>query len=54
MTAQVPDVAQHIQHMLSATEQTQDGVQQMAQSIRELSVLAQELNNAVSRFRVTV
>ena len=47
-------VAQNIQHILTITEQTQDGTQQTAQSIRELSGLAQELKNSVSRFRVSV
>jgi len=47
-------VAQNIQHILTITEQTQDGTQQTARSIRELSGLAQELKNSVSRFRVTV
>ena len=31
----------------------QDGTQQTAQSIQELSLLAQELKNSVSRFRVS-
>ncbi|CUI09720.1 methyl-accepting chemotaxis protein [Massilia antarctica] len=46
------DVAHNIQHILSVTENTQDGTQQTAQSIRQLSLLAQELKNSVSRFRV--
>ncbi|MEC5159648.1 twitching motility protein PilJ [Janthinobacterium sp. CG_23.3] len=45
-------VALNIQHILAVTEQTQDGTQQTAQSIHKLSVLAQELKNSVSRFRV--
>ncbi|MDP3668225.1 MAG: methyl-accepting chemotaxis protein [Telluria sp.] len=45
-------VAHNIQHILSVTEHTQDGTQQTAQSIRQLSLLAQELKNSVSRFRV--
>ena len=45
-------VAHNMQHILSVTEQTQDGTQQTAQSIRQLSVLAQELKNSVSRFRI--
>jgi twitching motility protein PilJ len=45
-------VAQNIQNILNVTEQTQEGTQQTAQSIRELSMLAQELKNSVSRFRV--
>ncbi|UGQ45631.1 methyl-accepting chemotaxis protein [Massilia endophytica] len=46
-------VAQNIQHILQVTEQAQDGTQQTAQSVRKLSVLAQELKNSVSRFRIT-
>ena len=45
-------VAHNIQHILSVTEQTQDGTQQTATSIRQLTMLAQELKNSVSRFRV--
>jgi twitching motility protein PilJ len=45
-------VALNIQHILSVTEQTQDGTQQTAQSIHKLSALAQELKDSVSRFRV--
>jgi twitching motility protein PilJ len=45
-------VAHNIQHILSVTEQTQDGTQQTANSISQLAALAQELKNSVSRFRV--
>jgi twitching motility protein PilJ len=45
-------VAQNIQHILTVTEQAQDGTQQTAQSIHKLSVLAQELKNSVARFRI--
>ncbi|MES2261464.1 MAG: methyl-accepting chemotaxis protein [Pseudomonadota bacterium] len=45
-------VAQNIQHILLVTEQAQDGTQQTAQSIHKLSMLAQELKNSVSRFRI--
>jgi twitching motility protein PilJ len=45
-------VAHNIQHILSVTESTQDGTQQTANSIRQLTLLAQELKNSVSRFRV--
>ncbi|GAC1408097.1 MAG: chemotaxis chemoreceptor PilJ [Burkholderiaceae bacterium] len=45
-------VAQNIQNILTVTEQTQQGTQQTASSIRELSKLAEELKNSVSRFRV--
>jgi twitching motility protein PilJ len=42
-----------MQHILAITGQAQDGTQQTAQSIRELAMLAQELKNSVSRFRVS-
>ncbi len=45
-------VALNIQHILSVTEHTQDGTEQTANSIRQLTMLAQELKNSVSRFRV--
>ncbi len=45
-------VAHNMQHILSVTENTQDGTQQTAGSIRQLTLLAQELKNSVSRFRV--
>lgn len=46
-------VAANIQHILTATEQTQNGTQQTASSIHKLSMLAEELKNSVSRFRVS-
>ncbi|MBK4733403.1 methyl-accepting chemotaxis protein [Noviherbaspirillum pedocola] len=45
-------VAENIQNILSATEHTQEGTQQTAHSIRELSRLADELKSSVSRFRI--
>jgi len=45
-------VAHNMQHILSVTENTQQGTRQTAQSIRELADLAQELKDSVSRFRV--
>jgi len=45
-------VAQNIQGILTVTEKTQEGTQQTALSIRELSKLAEELKNSVSRFRI--
>ena len=45
-------VAQNIQHILTVTERTQEGTQQTAQSVRELSRLAQELRDSVARFRI--
>ena len=46
------DVAHNMQQILSVTESTQEGTQQTAGSIRQLTMLAQELKNSVSRFRV--
>ncbi|MBC3875682.1 type IV pili methyl-accepting chemotaxis transducer N-terminal domain-containing protein [Undibacterium sp. LX15W] len=46
-------VAQNIQHILTITEKTQNGTQQTSLSIKDLSKLAEELKNSVSRFRVT-
>jgi twitching motility protein PilJ len=46
-------VAQNIQNILNVTEQTAHGTQQTAQSIRELAMLAEELKNSVSRFKVS-
>jgi twitching motility protein PilJ len=45
-------VAHNMQHILQVTQQTQDGTQQTATSVRKLTSLAQELKNSVSRFRV--
>ena len=45
-------VAHNMQHILQVTQQTQDGTQQTASSVRKLTSLAQELKNSVSRFRV--
>ncbi|WP_338847034.1 methyl-accepting chemotaxis protein [Massilia sp. W12] len=45
-------VAQNIQHILTLTDQTKEGTQLTANSIRQLSKLAEELKNSVSRFRV--
>jgi twitching motility protein PilJ len=45
-------VAQNIDHILSITEKTQNGTQQTSQSIKDLTKLAEELKNSVSRFRV--
>jgi twitching motility protein PilJ len=46
-------VANNMRSILGATQHTQEGTQQTANSIRQLSALAQELKNSVSRFRVT-
>jgi twitching motility protein PilJ len=45
-------VAHNMRHILSVTEDTQQGTQQTAQSISQLALLAQELKDSVSRFRV--
>ena len=45
-------VAHSIQRILLVTEQTSEGTQQTAGSILQLSELARELKNSVSRFRV--
>ena len=45
-------VARSIERILEVNEQTSAGTEQTAQSIRELSGLATELKNSVSRFRV--
>jgi twitching motility protein PilJ len=50
--ASASGVARHIGHILQATEQAQAGTQQTAQSVRELSALAQQLKDSVSRFRI--
>ncbi len=50
--AEAGTVAQSIQRILLVTEQTTEGTQQTAGSIRQLSDLAQELERSVSRFKV--
>ncbi|MBY0574093.1 MAG: type IV pili methyl-accepting chemotaxis transducer N-terminal domain-containing protein [Undibacterium sp.] len=45
-------VAQNIEHILTITEKTQNGTQQTSLSIRDLTKLAEELKNSVSRFKV--
>lgn len=46
-------VAESIQRMLQVTEQTSQGTAETAGSIQQLSELALELKNSVSRFKVT-
>jgi twitching motility protein PilJ len=46
------DVAHNMRHILAVTGHTQDGTRHTAQSIRQLALLAQELKDSVSRFRV--
>ena len=45
-------VAQSIQRILLVTEQTSEGTEQTAESIGQLSELAQDLRNSVTRFKV--
>lgn len=45
-------VAQNIQHILEITENTRTGTQQTADSIKQLAMLAEELKNSVSRFKI--
>ena len=45
-------VAQSIQHILTVNEETSAGTQQTADSISQLSALAQELKSSVARFKV--
>jgi twitching motility protein PilJ len=46
-------VAHNMRHILAVTEHAQHGTEQTAQSISQLALLAQELKDSVSRFRVT-
>jgi twitching motility protein PilJ len=50
--ASASGVAQHIGHILQATEQAQAGTQQTAESVRQLAELARQLKDSVSRFRI--
>jgi twitching motility protein PilJ len=45
-------VAHNMRHILSVTDDTRQGTEQTAQSISQLAMLAQELKDSVSRFRV--
>ncbi len=45
-------VAQNIQHILEITDNTRTGTQQTADSIKQLAMLAEELKNSVSRFKI--
>jgi twitching motility protein PilJ len=45
-------VAQSIQHILTVNEETSLGTQKTADSISQLSALAQELKSSVARFKV--
>ena len=45
-------VAGNIQHIFAVTEQTGDGTRSTAQMVRELSRTAEELRQAVARFKL--
>lgn len=45
-------VANNIQHIFAVTEQTGDGTRATAQQVRELSQMANELRESVSRFKI--
>ena len=49
---QANDVAENIQHIFAVTEQTSDGTRTTAQQVRELSQMAEELRQSVSRFKI--
>ncbi len=46
------EVADNIQHIFAVTEQTGDGTRATAQQVRELSHMAEELRQSVSRFKI--
>jgi len=45
-------VAENIQHIFAVTEQTGAGTRTTAQQVRDLSQMAQELRQSVSRFKI--
>ncbi|WP_218240987.1 methyl-accepting chemotaxis protein [Comamonas fluminis] len=45
-------VAENIQHIFAVTEQTGEGTRSTAQQVRELSHMAEELRQSVSRFKI--
>jgi twitching motility protein PilJ len=45
-------VAANIQHIFAVTEQTGEGTRSTAQMVRELSRIAEELNQSVARFKI--
>jgi len=45
-------VAENIQHIFAVTEQTGEGTRTTAQQVRELSHMAEELRQSVSRFKI--
>ncbi|MCK6415221.1 MAG: methyl-accepting chemotaxis protein [Giesbergeria sp.] len=46
------EVAENIQHIFAVTEQTGEGTRATAQQVRELSTMAEELRQSVSRFKI--
>ncbi|AVO49934.1 chemotaxis protein [Melaminivora suipulveris] len=46
------DVADNIQHIFAVTEQTGEGTRMTAQQVRELSHMAEELRQSVTRFKI--
>ncbi len=46
------EVASNIQHIFAVTEQTGDGTRETANQVRELSRMAEELRQSVSRFKI--
>ncbi|WP_311221968.1 MULTISPECIES: methyl-accepting chemotaxis protein [unclassified Acidovorax] len=46
------EVADNIQHIFAVTEQTGEGTRTTAQQVRELSHIAEELRQSVSRFKI--
>jgi twitching motility protein PilJ len=46
-------VADSIQQIFAVTEQTGEGTRTTANQVRELSLMAQELRQSVSRFKIT-
>jgi twitching motility protein PilJ len=46
------DVAENIQHIFAVTEQTGEGTKSTASQVRELSRMAEELSQSVSRFKI--
>jgi len=46
------DLAGNIQHIFAVTEQTGDGTRSTANQVRELSRMAEELRQSVSRFKI--
>ena len=49
---QANEMAENIQHIFAVTEQTSDGTRTTAQQVRELSQMAEELRQSVSRFKI--